>query len=76
MTAHIHICGEELQVEQHDPFVRKWRYSMLAGLVLDEGIISSMVLEGLFTHDTFLEYLQDYLVDSFFFLSLLAIDIF
>jgi transposase len=64
------------RVEQHDPFVRKRRYSMLAGLVLDEGIISSRVLEGSFTHDTFLEYLRDDLVGSFFHLSLLATDIF
>ena len=49
---------------------------MLAGLVLDEGIISSRVLEGSFTHDTFLEYLQDDLVGSFLLLSLLAIDMF
>ena len=50
------------RVEQHDPFVRKRRYSMLAGLVLDEGIIASRVIEGSFTHDTFLEYLHNDLV--------------
>ena len=58
------------RAEQHDPFVRKCRYSMLAGLVLDEGIIASRVLEGSFTHDTFLEYLQDDLVCFSFILSL------
>ena len=58
------------RAEQHDPFVRKRRYSMLAGLVLDEGIIASRVLEGSFTHDTFLEYLQDDLVCFSFILSL------
>ena len=52
------------RVEQHDPFVRKRRYSMLAGLALDEGIIASRVVEGSFTHDTFLEYLRDDLVCS------------
>ena len=58
------------RAEQHDPFVRKRRYSMLAGLALDEGIIASRVLEGSFTHDTFLEYLRDDLVCFFFILSL------
>jgi len=43
---------------------------MLAGLALDEGIIASRVLEGSFTHDTFLEYLRDDLVCFFFILSL------
>jgi transposase len=53
------------RVEQHDPFVRKRRYSMLAGLALDEGIIASRVLEGSFTNDTFLEFLRDDLVRQF-----------
>lgn len=44
--------------------------------MLDEGIISSRVLEGSFTYDTFLEYLRDDLVGSFFLLSSLTIDIF
>lgn len=47
------------RVEQHDPFVRRRRYSMIAALALDEGIIASRVLEGSFHHDTFLEYLRD-----------------
>lgn len=47
------------RVEQHDPFVRKRRYSMIAALALDEGIIAARVLEGSFRHDTFLEYLRD-----------------
>lgn len=47
------------RAEQHAPFVRKRRYSMIVGLALDEGIIASRVLEGSFTHDTFLEYLRD-----------------
>jgi transposase len=50
------------RVEQHAPFVRKCRYSMLASLALDEGIVASRVLEGSFTHETFLEYLRDDLV--------------
>ena len=53
------------RVEQHAPFVRKRRYSMLAALALDEGIIASRVLEGSFTNDTFLEYLRDDLVCRF-----------
>jgi hypothetical protein len=32
---------------------------MIAALALDEGIVASRVLEGSFTHDTFLEYLCD-----------------
>jgi len=47
---------------------------MLAGLVLDEGIIASRVLEGSFTHDTFLEYLRDDLVCLFLIPLLVTID--
>jgi len=47
------------RAEQHAPFVRKRRYSMITSLALDEGIIASRVLEGSFTHETFLEYLRD-----------------
>jgi transposase len=47
------------RAEQHAPFVRKRRYSMIAALALDEGIVASRVLEGSFTHDTFMEYLRD-----------------
>jgi len=47
------------RVEQHDPFVRRCRYSMIAALALDEGIIASRVVEGSLRHDTFLEYLRD-----------------
>jgi hypothetical protein len=32
---------------------------MIISLALDEGIIASWVLKGLFTHNTFLEYLHD-----------------
>ena len=53
------------RVAQHGPFVWKRRYSMLAGMVLDEGIIASRVLEGSFTNDTFLEYLRNDLVHRF-----------
>jgi transposase len=47
------------RVEHYAPFVRKRRYSMIAALALDEGIVASRVLEGSFTHDTFIEYLRD-----------------
>ncbi len=63
MTEHIHGCGGRAaigrRVEQHDPFVRRRRYSMIAALALDQGIVASRVLEGSFRHDTFLEYLRD-----------------
>ena len=32
---------------------------MIVALALDEGIVASRVLEGSFTHDTFIEYLRD-----------------
>lgn len=57
------------RAEQHAPFVRKRRYSMIVALVLDEGIVASRVLEGSFTHETFLEYLRDDVV-GFHILSL------
>ena len=50
------------RAEQHAPFVRKRRYSMLASLALNKGIIASRVLEGSFTNEMFLEYLRDDLV--------------
>jgi transposase len=52
--------------EQHNPFVRKRRYSMCAAMALDKGIIAARVLEGSFTHETFLEFLRDDIVSSFF----------
>lgn len=52
------------RVEQHEPFVHRHRYSMIAALALDEGIIASRVLEGSFRHDTFLEYLCDDVVSK------------
>ena len=49
-------------VEQHDPFVHRCRYSMIAALALDEGIIVSRVVEGSLRHDTFLKYLWWYVI--------------
>ena len=50
------------RVEVHQPFVRKRRFSMLATMSLDEGIIASQVVEGSFTRDLFVKYLRDDLV--------------
>lgn len=50
------------RVEVHQPFVRKRRFSMLATMSLDEGIIAAQVIEGSFTRDLFLKYLRDDLV--------------
>lgn len=50
------------RVEACQPFVRKRRFSMLATMALDEGIIAAQVVEGSFTRDLFLKYLRDDLV--------------
>ncbi|RXW14516.1 hypothetical protein EST38_g11337 [Candolleomyces aberdarensis] len=47
------------RAEQHDPFVRKRRFSMCAAMALNEGIIASRVIKGSFTHNSFYEYLRD-----------------
>lgn len=52
------------RAEHHAPFVQNRRYSMIAALALDEGIIASRVVQGSFNHDTFLEYLCDNVVSS------------
>ncbi|KAG1871475.1 hypothetical protein F4604DRAFT_1495273, partial [Suillus subluteus] len=52
-------------VEQHDPFVCKRHLSMLAAMALDQGIIAARVVEGLFTHQTFYEFLCDDLIGFF-----------
>jgi transposase len=53
------------RVEEHSPFVRKRRLSMISALALDEGIIASRVIEGSYTCETFLEYLRDDVVSCF-----------
>ncbi|KAG1886270.1 hypothetical protein F4604DRAFT_1515202, partial [Suillus subluteus] len=50
------------QVEKHNPFVRKERFSVLGAMALDEGIIATQVIEGSFTHELFLRFLRDDLV--------------
>jgi transposase len=47
------------RVEHHAPFVRKHRFSMVAVLALDEGIVAAKVVEGSFVQKTFVEYLRD-----------------
>lgn len=48
-----------VRVETHQPFVRKRRFSMLAAMVLDEGIVAAQVVEGSFSRELFLKYLRD-----------------
>jgi transposase len=45
--------------EESNPFTRKRRFSMVAAMVLDEGIIAARVREGSFAHQSFYEYLRD-----------------
>jgi transposase len=56
------------QVEKQCPFVRKWRFSLVAALALDEGIIAASVVEGSFHHDTFYAFLRDDVVRSIWFI--------
>ncbi len=53
-----------LCVEATQPFVRKRRFSMLATMALDAGIIAAQVVESSFNCDLFLQYLRDDLVCS------------
>lgn len=57
----------EDRAEKSNPFVRKRRFSMYAGLALDEGIIGARVLERSFTHERFLEFLHDNVVHALMF---------
>jgi hypothetical protein len=52
-------AAEGMRVEQHNPFVRGRRLSMVARMALGEGIIAARVVEGSFTRETFIEYLHD-----------------
>lgn len=45
------------RAEQHQPFVRKCRFSMVAGLALDEGIVAARVVEGSFNRKSFIDFL-------------------
>jgi len=57
------------RVKIHQPYVQKHRFSMLATMALDKGIIAAQVVEGLFTRDLFLQYLRDDLVSADLFSS-------
>ncbi|KAK0456970.1 hypothetical protein EV421DRAFT_1684085, partial [Armillaria borealis] len=46
------------RVEINAPFIRGWHLSMIAGLVLDEGIWAVRVIEGSYTKELFLDYLR------------------
>ena len=50
------------RVEVHQPFCQKRRFSMLAALALDEGIVAADVVEGSFTQDLFIKFLWDNVV--------------
>ena len=52
------------RVEHHAPFVRKRRFSMVAALGLDEGIVAAKVVEGSFVRESFMNYLRDDVVGS------------
>ena len=63
--AHLWVRSElGTRVQAFQPFVRKQRFSMLAAMALDEGIIAAQVVEGSFTRDLFLKYLRDDLVSD------------
>ncbi|KAH9982057.1 hypothetical protein BGW80DRAFT_1161441 [Lactifluus volemus] len=55
--------GTPVKVSQ--PFVRKRHFSMLAGMVLDEGIVVAQVIEGSFNWNLFLNFLREDLVSPF-----------
>ena len=50
------------KVKVHQPFCQKQCFSMLATLVLDEGIIAADLVEGSFTQDLFIKFLWDNVV--------------
>ncbi|KAF8834908.1 hypothetical protein BDN67DRAFT_876565, partial [Paxillus ammoniavirescens] len=53
-------CSQKgTHVHQHQPFVRKKWYSMVATLALDEGVIAAKVVEGSFNRETFIQFLQE-----------------
>ncbi|TFK81613.1 hypothetical protein K466DRAFT_531579, partial [Polyporus arcularius HHB13444] len=47
------------RAERRQPFIRGRRYSMVAGLMLDKGITASRVVEGSFTRELFMKFLED-----------------
>jgi hypothetical protein len=49
-------------VEVEGNFVRGRRFSLLAGMALDVGILAARVVEGSFNHELFYKFLRDDLV--------------
>ncbi|KAI0310880.1 hypothetical protein OF83DRAFT_1036765, partial [Amylostereum chailletii] len=47
-----------VRVELYAPFVRKWRLSLVAGISLDHGITAARVVEGSYTKELFLDFLE------------------
>ncbi|KAJ7759080.1 hypothetical protein B0H16DRAFT_1254662, partial [Mycena metata] len=47
------------RVEEYSPFVRKRRYTAIAALALDEGIIAARVLDGSSDRETFVDFLRN-----------------
>jgi hypothetical protein len=52
------------RVEVYQPFVRKRRFTGIAALALDVGIIASRVIEGSSDRDTYVDFLRNDLVGS------------
>jgi hypothetical protein len=52
--------GKRVEVEGN--FVRGRRFSLLAGMALDVGILAARVVEGSFNHELFYKFLRDDLV--------------
>ncbi|KAJ7678319.1 hypothetical protein DFH06DRAFT_917350, partial [Mycena polygramma] len=50
------------RVEVYQPFVRKRRFTGIAALALDVGIIASRVIEGSSDRETFIDFLRNDLV--------------
>ncbi|KAG2128317.1 uncharacterized protein EDB93DRAFT_1069971, partial [Suillus bovinus] len=50
-------AAQGAHAEQHQPFVHKRRFSMVAGLALDEGIVAAKVVEGSFNRESFIDFL-------------------
>ncbi|KAJ7577847.1 hypothetical protein C8J56DRAFT_798206 [Mycena floridula] len=46
-------------VQEHNPFVCKSRYSLVGGMVLDEGIVAAWVVKGSYTRETFMKFLHE-----------------
>jgi transposase len=61
------------RVEEYSPFVRKRRFTGIAAMGLDKGIIAARVIEGSSDRDTFMDFLRNDLVSVILFLGSLFI---